>query len=84
MSEEHPPEEEPPDEHDEKERDEFLGSMRAVIAYVCKVRFGAVPAEVATALAEERDLGRLARWYIAAGTHTADDLSALVRAPGPS
>jgi hypothetical protein len=63
---------------------EVTESLRALVQHVCTVRFGAVPADVAEALAQEPDLARLARWYIASGRCSAEELSAIVRAPRPS
>jgi hypothetical protein len=83
---EHENEATPPDEPLEPppDREEVAASLRTLLQLVCTTRFGAVPAAVAEALAQEVDLGSLARWYIGAGTLSADELSVMVRAPRPS
>jgi hypothetical protein len=77
-------EEEEEEEDKEQARKEVTESLRALVQHVCTLRFGAVPEAVAEALAQEGDLGLLARWYIASGTCSADELSAMVRAPRPA
>jgi hypothetical protein len=71
------------DEEKAGERAKVTAHLRQLIEHVCGKRFGGVPADLAAILTQEENLLMLSRWYIGAGSLTADDFVALVHAPRP-